>query len=172
MTGSTHRAQSSIDFVIGIGVFFLSLSFVIVLLPELLSPFSMQEGTMVADLAIGTLTVDHFASDQVGELDETCVAEFFAGSGTTCSFDASEPTTAITGIPEYYSLNVTLEHNSSSSPGTELACYNGTAVLDCSTGGDPLRRGDPPPADSRSVWTEREVVSVDGETLWLKLRVW
>lgn len=172
MTASTHRAQSSIDFVIGIGVFFLSLSFVIVLLPELLSPFSMQEGPIVADLAMGTLTADHFSSGQVGRLDETCVAEFFQGSGTTCSFDASEPTPTITGIPGYYSVNVTLEHNRSSSPGTEVACYDGTAVLDCSTGGEPLTRGDPPPVDSGSVWTERTVVSVDGETLWLKLRVW
>lgn len=173
MVEPVDRGQSSVDFVIGIGVFFLAFSFVVVLLPDLLSPFANQAGPAVTDQAIGALAGGQLAADRVGRLDETCVEEFLIDeSGTSCSFDAGDPSTTIAGIPDKYSLNVTLERNDTAAPGTEVVCYNGTAVLACSTGGDPLVRGRSPPTDSRSVWTARRVVSVDGETLWLNVRVW
>lgn len=165
------RGQSSIDFIVGLGVFFLTLSFVLVLIPDLLSPFATPEGPVVADRAAGTLSGELLASGTLGALDETCTDEFFSGSGTSCSFDAGDSTTAILGVSGTYSVNVTLTWNDSSGD-RAIACYDGTNVLDCSSGGDPLARGDPPPADARSVRTASRTVRVDGETLALTVRVW
>lgn len=166
----TARGQSSIDFIVGLGVFFLTLSFVLVVLPDLLSPFAAPEGPVVADRAAGTLGGELLASGTLGTLNETCTAEFFAGSGTSCSFDASDPTTTILGVAGTHGANVTLTWNGSSDG--EVVCYDGTDVVDCSSGGDRLARGDAPPENTRSVRTASRVVRVDGETLTLTVRVW
>jgi hypothetical protein len=171
MTTRTIRGQSSIDFVIGFGVFFLTFSFVILLLPELLSPFSGPQETVVADRAAGTLTGDLLASGTVGVLNQTCTAEFLTGSGSTCSFGGTS-TTALVGISDEHTVNVSLEQNVSSGPETEVVCYNGTAIQECASGGDTLARGAPPPADTKSVRTASRVVTVAGETLYLRVRVW
>lgn len=166
------RGQSSIDFVVGLGVFFLTLSFVIVLLPDLLSPFAAPEGPVVADRAAETLGGELLASGTLGSLNETCTDEFFDGSGASCSFDASDSTTALLGLSDTYSVNVTLEWNGSDDTDSEIACYDGSSVRDCSNGGDRLARGDAPPDTTRSVRTASQVVRVAGETLSLTVRVW
>lgn len=174
VTEPSDRAQSAIDFIIGFGIFFLTLSFVLVLIPELLSPFSGQEGPVVADRAIETLSGELLATGTVGGLNETCTAEFFDGSGTTCSFDASDPTADVLGISDAHSLNVTLEQNTTVAPGTEVVCYDGNSVVDCSSNASALTlaRGPDPPGRTQSVRSARRLVSLGGEQVFLKLRVW
>ncbi len=172
MTGAFDRSQSSIDFVIGFGVFFLTLSFVLILLPELLSPFAGPEGPVVAARSADVLAGDLLAGGAVGTLDETCTEEFFDGSGSSCSFDASDSMTTIVGVSDTYNLNVTIEGNVSGDAETEILCYNGTAVLDCGAGGDRLARGDSPPRDTQSVRTVTRTVRIDGRVARLKQRVW
>jgi len=154
--GVSDRGQSGIDFVVGFGIFFLTLSFVVVLIPELLAPFGAQEGPVVADRAVETLASDLLAANATGVLDQTCTTEFFAGSGSTCSFDAAESTGAIVGISGEHSLNVTLERDVDG---------DGTAEVD-------LARGREPPGDTQSVRSARRVVTLDGEAYFLELRAW
>lgn len=174
-TSVEPRGQSGVDFIIGFGVFFLTLSFVLVLIPDLLSPFAQQEGPVVADRAIETLGSDLLAGGTVGTLNATCTGEFFEKSGTSCGFDASDSTTALLGISDEHQVNVMLE-NHTASQGIEVACYDrdNSGVVDCSTAGADfkLARGPSPPGDSQSVRAARRVVRVDGETYFLELRVW
>jgi hypothetical protein len=172
MTDDRNRCQSGVDFVLGFGVFFVTLSFVVVVIPELLSPFAAPEGPAVADRAVGTLAGDLLASGTVGTLNERCTAEFFDGSGASCSFDAADPTTELVGISEIHSVNVTLETGVPGGSTTEVVCYDGSDIQSCTDGGEPLARGEDPPSKTRSVQTASRVVRVDGQTLWLKLRVW
>ncbi|WP_255152360.1 DUF7287 family protein [Halorarius halobius] len=164
------RGQSSVDFVLGFGVFFLTFSFVVTLLPELLAPHAAQQGPAVADRAVDTLTGDLLAGDAVGTLDASCTAAFLT-RGTCAEFDGSDPTARLLGVSDEYQLNVTLERYVAGDAGTELACYDG-GVVDCATGGTPLARGPAPPSNTQSVRTASRVVRVDGETLSLELRVW
>lgn len=171
---TTVRGQSSIDFLIGFGIFFLVFSFVITLIPDLLSPFAAQEGPAVANRAADTLAGDLLATGTVGSLNAACTAEFFdtPGSSGCTSFDGNSSSSTLLGLSEEYRLNVTLERNVTADPGTEVFCYDGTDALACSDGGTPLARGDPPPGDTQSVRSARRVVELDDRTLLLKLRVW
>ena len=156
LPGTSDRGQSGVDFVIGFGVFFLTLSFVVVLIPELLAPFGAQEGPVVADRAVETLASDVLAANATGVVNQTCTTEFFAGSGTTCSFDAAEPTSAIVGVSGEHSLNVTLERDGDGDGTAEVA----------------FARGREPPGDTQSVRSARRVVTFDGEAYVLELRAW
>lgn len=174
MSGPTRpaRGQSAIDFVVGFGVFVLAFSFVVTLIPELFDPFATQETPAVAGRAADTLSRDLLAGQAVGTLNATCAREFFVAAGTSCGFDASDPTPALLGLSDRYTVNATLERPASSGSGTEVACYDGTSVVDCSSGGDRLARGPPAAADSRTVRTARRVVVVADDPLTLRLRVW
>lgn len=167
----TSRGQSAVDFVIGFGVFFVTLTFVLVFIPDLLSPFGAQEGPAVADRAVETLTSDLLAAGSVATLDPTCTEEFFAESGTSCAFDGNDPVPTILGVSNEYQFNVTVEQNATADPGLEVVCYDGSSVVACPNT-TRLARGPAPPGDTQSVRTARRVVSIDGETAFVKLRVW
>lgn len=166
------RGQSTVDFIIGFAIFIIAFTFIITLIPELLSPYAVQEGPVVTDRAAATLEGDLLATQPVGTLNATCTGEFFNGSGTSCGFDASRSTTALLGLSDQYTVNATVEHNVTADSGTEIACYDGSGVVDCASGGTPLARGPSPPGDVRTVRSARRVVRIGNETLLLKLRVW
>jgi hypothetical protein len=168
----TPRGQSRVDFLVGIGVFFLTLSFVLVLLPELLGPFAGPENPAVADRATAGLTEDLLAGSAAGTLNLTCTDEFFRAQGSTCGFDATDATTALVGVDDRHELNVTVERNASAAPGTEVLCSNGTAITQCTAGGTPLTRGSDPPTGTQSVRSAHRVVSVGGDVVVIELRVW
>lgn len=169
--GGAGRGQSGIDFVVGFGIFFLTLSFVLVLAPELLAPFGAQESPVVADRAVETLASDLLAGGPVGTLDERCTVDFFRGSGDACPFDPGESTAALLGVSVERGLNVTLERDVDADGELEVVCHDGAGVATCPSNGG-LARGRVPPGDTQSVRTARRVVTVDGEAYFLQLRVW
>lgn len=166
------RGQSSIDFVLGMAVFFLTLTFVVALLPELMSPFEDPAGAVVADRALGTLSGGLLASETPGTLAEPCAADFFGGAGTDCAFDANTPTPELLGVSDDYRVNVTLQRRAGPNATLAVACYDGSDVLDCTGGGDRLARGPPTPDGSRTVRSARRVVRMDDQPLLLTVRVW
>jgi len=171
MTEDRDRCQSGVDFVLGFGVFFVTLSFVVVVIPELLSPFAGPEGPVVADRAVETLSSDILAAGTVGTLNEGCTVAFFDGTDRdSCSFEGTDSMASLVGVSEFHSLNVTLEESGRSD--ANIVCHDGDDIVDCD-GGKPLAaRGGAPPTGTTTVHTASRVVRVDGETLWLKLRVW
>ncbi|MEF8780968.1 MAG: hypothetical protein V5A46_09850 [Haloferacaceae archaeon] len=155
------RAQTTLDFAIGAGVFLVAIAFVVAFVPGMFVPFDADTGTITANRV-----ADSAASDVLGDpaepraLDTECTDGFFeqmnGGSSTdACRFDENA-----TGPDEVFGvsdrLNVTIEHR------------NGTAVV---RDGQALSAG-PDPDDGRTVATVRRTVLLDGESKQLLVRVW
>lgn len=169
------RAQTTLDYAVGAGVFLVAAAFVLAFVPGMLAPFGGADRTQVADRAATAL-----ASDALGDpsspsvLDETCTAAFFRLYGeteddgidppTTCRFDADATTAAGAlgvgvGADARASLNVTVERDGS------------THDLPTDGGSVRLAAGPPVPTD-RSVATARRTVLLDGRSLRLIARAW
>jgi hypothetical protein len=87
-----NRAQTTLDFAIGMGVFLLTVVFVVANVPTLFDPFAGGTGTtlIVADRAATTLSADLLATSTAtpGTLSAGCVAAFFQESIEGASCDA------------------------------------------------------------------------------------
>ena len=160
------RAQTTIDFAIGVGLFLLVVAFVVAFVPTVFAPFESAEGPQTAD-RIGT----SLAADRLGDpadpyvLNRTCTTEFFAqldGDGPApsgCHFNTSAETTR-----EMFTLDGTRNANVSIwtlGAGGDVQTIDGTRL----TAGPSL-------PETRSVTSARRVVSIDGETYRLLVRVW
>jgi hypothetical protein len=87
-----RRGQTTLDFAIGMGVFLLTVVFVVAYAPTLFDPFAGGTGTklIVADRAATTLSGDLLAASTAdpGTLSAGCVAAFFGESVDGGSCDA------------------------------------------------------------------------------------
>lgn len=169
------RGQTNIDFVVGIVVFILALSFVVAATPQLLAPYEDQETLIVAERVTSTLA-DSLLADRrdPGHLDIDCIGAFFRTTAAPCpTFDATESTTDRIGVEATYRVNVTLQWNVTGDAEPEVLCYNGGDVGACVPGGtDPLAVGYPVPQDHGSVASERRTVVVGDQPAILQVRVW
>ncbi|MFD1684238.1 DUF7287 family protein [Halobellus litoreus] len=164
--GGDDRAQTTIDFAIGVGLFLLVVAFVVAFVPTVFAPFESAEGPQTAD-RIGT----SLAADRLGDpadpyvLNSTCTEGFFAqlqGDGpalSTCRFDTSATTTrGMFALDGTRNANVSIR---------TLGAGGGVEQLD----GTRLTAG-PPLPETRSVTSARRVVSIDGDPYRLLVRVW
>lgn len=168
--GRGARAQTTLDYAVGAGVFLVAAAFVLAFVPGMLAPFGGADRTQVVDRAATAL-----AGDALGDpsspsvLDETCAAAFFErrqGDRSpddvpdSCRFDADPDTVAGAlgvGAP---AMNVTVER--ADGRAYELATDGGTVAL----------RAGPPAPDDRSVAAARRTVFLDGRSLRLVVRAW
>lgn len=134
------RAQTTIDFAIGAGVFLIVVAFVFAFLPAIFEPFAGPAGsnTMVADRTADRVADDLLVSDPArpGVLDATCTREFFDTAGgvpADCrASDDADALAAVLGVDATRNVNVTIEDGSgvvSVSPGP-VALAAGEAVSD------------------------------------------
>ncbi|WP_420028707.1 DUF7287 family protein [Halorussus caseinilyticus] len=160
---SNARAQTSVDFVVGMSVFLLTVAFVVGFLPGVFEPFTASgEGDVLASDRTASLLAEQLLADPEtpGALNATCTAEFFSESDDgridECRFDADagDLGTAL-GVSPTTAVNVTIEEN-------------GTVR---SAGGVTLDAG-PTPPESESVVVSRRVVLLGGEESDLYVRVW
>ncbi|WP_052367714.1 hypothetical protein [Haloferax sp. ATB1] len=142
------RAQTALDFVVGVGLFLLVLGFLVEFVPGMLAPYSDDaELPVVAERAATRLTDAHLGNPTTpGELDRPATLAFF---------DATPDPPLDDLVADGYSINVTAEGNVTGDPT------------------DPEFRavGDVPPRDG-SVAIVRRVVAVEGEDVLLTVRVW
>ncbi|WP_132057561.1 DUF7287 family protein [Halorussus amylolyticus] len=157
----TERGQTSIDFVVGMSVFLLTVAFVVGFLPGLFEPFDGGDGAaaLSADRTAAGLTGDLLGSpDRPDVLDATCTAEFFDADGDTadCRFDAdASDLSGALGLGSGTNVNVTVEEDGSVR----------------SVAGQKLRAG-PAPSESGSVTVGRRVVLLADEESTLFVRMW
>lgn len=128
----TPRGQTGVDFIVGIGVFLLTISFVVLFIPGLLAPFNGLTTTnpMVADRVADDLVYQELAADDaVGRLNQTKTQAFFA----------DEPGNQV-HVPDGMHVNVTLRagdtthatgdpvptSGASVATSTRVVTYNGT----------------------------------------------
>lgn len=145
------RGQTGIDFVVGMGVFILTIGFVVAFVPGMLTPFS--------DDTTGPLVADRVADDLVS-------ATLVAGPGHT-TLDVASMETFFTqdiddasrqfAVPSSYNLNVTVERDV---PGSSRR-----DVLRLSPDGPRLALGEPVPTVGGSVSKTARVVALDDDAV-------
>lgn len=153
------RAQTTIDYAVGVGIFLLAIAWVVGTVPQIVQPFDdAQDRPLVANRAADRLADDALSppGEQTVLLTE-CVDGFFqnASPPATCEYDTGPVHDAV-GVDDTYDVNVTLLHNGS--------------VATLSDGSD-ATRGDPVPSSGQVV-TARRSVLVDGQLHQLLVRVW
>jgi hypothetical protein len=157
------RAQTTIDFAIGISLFLIVTAFVIAFVPTIFTPFESAESPETADRIATSL-----ATDRLGDpanpyiLSERCTNAFFeqlngGNPGPTgCLYSTTANTTAeLFGLDDTRKVNVTIRH------------ANGSIV----DAGVRLAAG-PTTPDTTSVSSATRVVSLSGETRRLLVRTW
>ncbi|UPV73591.1 hypothetical protein M0R89_13715 [Halorussus limi] len=170
-TGSTRspidrgaaRGQTSIDFVVGMSVFLLTVAFVVAFLPGMFGPFTATGSgdVLAADRTAGLLAEQTLADPtNPGVLNATCTAEFFSktddGAIAACGLGAdSSDLDAALGLGSATGVNVTIERG-------------GTVR---SKRGVTLAAGPEPPV-SESVVVSRRVVLLGGDNANLYVRMW
>lgn len=168
---SDDRGQIYVDFLVGIVLFLVAMTFVLGFLPHLLAPYDDQATPVVADRAAAGLGDALLVGDEdPGVLDVDCVDAFFLDGTADCGFDASDSVADRVGVDGTYRVNVSLTWNVTGDADPEVLCFNGGDVGACGT--DPLTAGPPVPDDHRAVAIERRTVAVDGRPATLEVRVW
>jgi hypothetical protein len=164
------RGQTTLDFAIGMGVFLLTVVFVVAQAPTLFDPFAGGTGTtlIVADRAATTLSADLLAASPAapGTLSAGCVAAFFQESIDGASCDANVDFSEADALGTALSLdgrnaNVTVH-------GLD-APVSQPATTEWAT--DPLTRSSTDSAPS-DVAVATRTVSIDGRQYRLTVQVW
>lgn len=176
MDPATERAQLSIDFLTGMVVFLLVVSFTFLFTPGLLNPSEgPQEQPLVADRAADQLVSFHLGTPSTATLDTDCTIWFFtAGSDGSCDTDSLDGGTLNDqlGVHDRYNVNVTLRANVSGGPEREILCTDGTAITECSPSDTPLARGPSHVSGEGSITTAQRHVTVDGRDALVVVTVW
>lgn len=167
---SLKRAQTMPDFIVAMGIFLLTVAFVVAFVAGMTVPYEDQETPVVAERVASDLA-DGRLAESPAVLDERCTLAFFGHADATgCPFDASDSLNDQLGVARWHSVNVTLRRNVTGGPEPEILCGNGGSVGPC--GSDRLAVGPAVPSDGKSVGTARRTVYVDGERAILEVRVW
>ncbi|GGN92573.1 MULTISPECIES: DUF7287 family protein [Haloarcula] len=174
MVPTSTRGQMPIDFLTGMAVFFVVVGFVLLFVPDLLTPTAGgQETALVAD-RVGTQLVEFHLGDPGTTTLSTCALWFFNQSGANpcATFDTSATLTDQVGIDDSYGMNVTLRRDVGGDSAREILCADSGSVVPCSSGGSQLAVGPPPSASDASVATARRHVSLDDTDAVLQVEVW
>lgn len=181
------RGQTGVDFLVGVGVFILTVGFAVAFAPGMFSPFvEGQAQPLAADRAADTLVGALLVGERPSTLDTACTLAFFGVGSATCPFEPSETTgdglARELGLTDptserynsVYRVNVTLERGVAGSPESVVLCGSDApspSVHDCSTG-TRLAVGPPPDRTTASVVVATRVVRVDETDATLVVRVW
>lgn len=159
----SKRAQTGIDFLIGMSVFMLTVAFIFSFVPNMFEPFTTDGGAnmIVADRSAAVLAEGLLGDPtRPAVLNATCTAGFFnttVADPVGCQYEnnVSNIHTAL-GVSDRTNLNVTIETDSG------IRTVNETT----------LATGPTPPDDSGSTVVSRRVVSIEAVESQLFVRVW
>ncbi|MFB6198741.1 MAG: hypothetical protein ABEI52_10820 [Halobacteriaceae archaeon] len=154
------RGQTSFDFMVGMGLFLVTVGFVLTFIPGMFQPFTIGSSTneILADrsaarLAEGVLAI---SPARPAVLDRSCVIEFFDDDGNTgdCRYASEDPGTVL-ALSETTNVNVTLQRDG------DIAILNGQKLA-----------SGPAPTGDDNVAVARRRVSISGTGYTLEVRVW
>lgn len=171
----SDRGQTTVDFAIGVGLFLITVAFVMATVPGMLEPFAHdQDDPLVADRTASQLAEGHLGNPRTpGTLNETCTYSFFEETDVSaCAFDGSEPVTEQLNLGNRHSVNVTIRRTVAGIGDPELMCLLANTVVPCSIGGSPMVRGPIPPDSAGSVVSSRRTVYLDGIDVFMEVKVW
>ena len=181
---SEARAQTTMDFAIGAGVFLVTVAFVVAFIPTMLQPFdgNTQDNTVAADRIASQLAGGMLGDPANPErLDATCTKSFFESGSppAECRYSGTTPEERV-GLPDTTGLQVRLLGDvTDADSGQELLCWDAdteTVVeADAAACGDPgdveLVTGNPPTSGGSIVVADR-FVSIEGLPAGLEVRTW
>lgn len=160
-----RRGQTTLDFVLAIGVFVVAVAFVFGFVPGMVEPFAQDRAEgQVAD-RVADAVVEDLADEaaEPGELNETETAAFFDGS-----VDIADRA----GVDSRYGISVTLGRPVAGDSGLDVLCGESGDVHSCEAGGEALEAGESAPATSTTIGTARRTVVVDDRVAIVHVRVW
>jgi len=191
------RAQTTLDFTIGVTVFLAVLIFAFGFVPGILEPFELgnDEHPKLSDRVADSLAQEKLGSPATPEvLDRHCTVAFFDASddgGGECNFD--EPTLAEEfDLSLFQSANVTIEGNvTDQNTGSAQLCWtedspigdtepgfiernyaDGGIDCDPSSGDIVLAAGPQVPDQTAETISARRVVLLEGELVVLRVILW
>jgi hypothetical protein len=149
------RGQTGVDFIVGVGIFLLTVGFVVSFVPGMLGPFS--------DEPTGPLVADRIADDLVERSLATGVGTSTLDPDRTRAFFDRTAVPDRLALPDGSHLNVTLE-----------ASVSGSAarVVVESPSGTPLAMGEPVPGAGASIATTSRLAAFEGEAVVVVVRLW
>lgn len=178
---SGDRAQTVLDFVVGMSVFLVAVGFTFAFVPSLLEPYAVGEGATVivaergaARLAESSLAEPSVAGGSTATLSHACTLAFFDGTDPDAAADESDcawtanaaDLHAELGVDDLRGLNLTVTQHGA------IEALN-------STDGPVAMRAGPAPPGGTSVSSASRIVTIDDpgdraapETYRLTLRVW
>lgn len=181
----SQRAQTTLDFTVGVSLFAAVLLFVFIFVPGMLSPFTggLADETVASNRVADGVVSDQFGSPaEPGVLDRECTVEFFESLGTAppgdCRYDGQSIQERV-GVRDRQSVNVTLVGNVSTGvDGSNVLCWDAdgrglaeVASGDC--GGDvELSGGGTPPSRNDNVITATRVAALAGEDVTVRVELW
>ena len=178
------RAQTTLDFAIGITVFLAVVLFVFTFVPGILEPFDAtnEEDPPFSNRVANSLSQGMLGTpDEPHILDRYCTVEFFKSSPSAgpCNYE-DEPLDERLNLPSTRRLNITLTGNLSDGGDiSERLCWDsgGRTLVEasnsaCDSGDTELATGDNRPVNSQSTITARRVVSLHEESVTMEVVVW
>jgi hypothetical protein len=178
-----RRAQTSIDFAIGIAIFLVTLTTVVAFMPTMTQPFTTaQNDPLMAD-RLAAQVVD----DQLGDpaspsvLNTTCTMYFFNGSDTPSdpcdSFDPTHETATKLGAGNESLVNVTIRRNVTGDATPDILCATAGGedlkeLSNCGGVDTVLANGSTPPDVAGSVTIARRFAVFNGEGTYVVVKVW
>jgi len=176
------KAQTTLDFAIGVAIFITVMIFALSFVPGILEPFEIrgEEEPTVSDRVAETLSADMLGSPQDPYvLDRHCTVAFFEDSidSARCSFDNSEDLTQRLNLTSYQNINISIVNSTASNA---LYCWNSTTnpveprVANesfCGSGDYFFEAGEDPSTAGTTI-TARRTVRIGAETATLRVVVW
>ncbi|WP_435063959.1 DUF7287 family protein [Halobaculum sp. EA56] len=165
-----ERAQTTIDYAVGVSVFLLVVAFVFSFAPSLTTPFTgdATDAVVVADRGADRVAADLLVDDPArpAVLNATCTAAFFDTAGPDLSgdcrydTDASDLKGSLGVVSPARTANVTVVGDA------------GIAELPDGGGNDVTLAAGPDPPRGAEVSVARRAVLLDGADATVVVRVW
>ncbi|MEA5386917.1 hypothetical protein VB779_07500 [Haloarculaceae archaeon H-GB11] len=175
------RAQTTLDFAVGISIFLLLVGFVFVFAPGFLDPFTTGpvEETVAVNRVADELTLDLLGGPTEGYvLEDDCTAAFFDDrSPGHCRFSGATLNERV-GLAPRHNVNVTVSGNVTEPPsGNRILCWDDGAdelfeVGSGSCGSAVTLAAGPNPVDEAETVTAHRTVALDGTDVTLEVEMW
>ena len=180
------RAQTTLDFAIGMSFFLLAVAFVFAFVPGMIDPFtgSTQEEMTASNRLADRLATDALASpDEPTVLNETCTRRFFDTSAApgTCAFAADNgdgPGDRLE-VDDRLSVNATITGDADDDGNGGLLCWDDAAASvaeessgNCGDSADVTFAGGDAPPDGQSVVSATRRVTIGDTDARLVVRAW
>jgi len=178
------RGQTTLDFAVGMSLFLVSLTFIMLFVPGMLGPFV---GGAQDEIPAANRVADDLATRLLGNasepyaLDADCTRQFFESAPPSgCEFDGTTIEERV-GVKERTNVNVTILGNTSGGTVDEVLCWddtNGRVVErdDASCGSSSedvvLSRGSNPDESGGKTVSAQRVALLDGRDVTIEVVMW